>query len=173
MKEFTYKFIDGLASGLRPHAQNPRNNPAMVVCQGAVPEHNVMHALEDLSSYRVDFSSIDSEVDPIVFPFPQLFVLKSIVLVCLKDAIYSLNAGTGSLTLEISTPTGTTWTVADYGLYIAMTNGACNVIRDPQTGAFTLSEQIPPCTAICDVNGQLVIVGLLQNPTPVEEVQLC
>lgn len=158
MKEFTYKFIDGLASGLRPHAQNPRNNPAMVVCQGAVPEHNVMHALEDLSSYRVDFSSLDSEENPIVFPFPQLFVLTSIVLVCLKDAIYSLSAG--SLTLELSTPTGTTWTVADYGLYIAMTNGVCNVIRDTQTGAFMLSEQIPSCTAICDVNGQLVVAGL-------------
>ena len=76
MQEYTLVFRDGLGKGLRSTDKNPRNNQALVESRGAIPEDGVIHALEDISKYRLLTGGL-----PSAFPFPQIFVLNYLVLV--------------------------------------------------------------------------------------------
>lgn len=153
MREVTIIFKDGLEKGLRATKRNPRNSQFLVHSQGAFPEDKVIRALDDISTYQLDTYGIITE-----YPYPQVFVLTHVTIVCTADAIYEYKAG--GLTLKLRDVTvGSTWTVADYGRYIIMTNGAALVVKDydsqeywPYSGC-----DIPSCLCLCDLNGQLII----------------
>lgn len=153
MKEFTLIFKDGLAAGLRASAKNPRNVQALVECIGAVPENGIIHALEDIRSFYIDTSGLD-----VTFPFPQIFVLSKTTLVCTQTNIYELVLDVLN-PVFLGAPAGSTWTVADYGRFIVMTNGACMLVRSATTNTFELYDScdIPPCQCVCDVNGQMFV----------------
>ncbi len=153
MREMTVVFREGLAKGLRETEKNPRDSQRLTYSAGAFPEDKVIHALEDLSLVQVDTVEITAS-----FPYPQMFVLDYFVLVCTADSIYEYK--NGSLTLKLAGITvGSTWTVADYGIYIVMTNGATLVVRDAELQEYSMYNgcDIPQCLCLCDVNGQLLI----------------
>lgn len=153
MQEFTLVFREGLARGLREKKTNPRNAEALVECQGMFPETGIVRALDDLSSYDIDTSALGCS-----YPFPQLFVLKNMVLVCTKTNIYEYAGGSLSAVFEGATA-GSVWTLADYGRFIIMTNGACLLHRDAENGDFSLYTNcdIPTCLCLADVNGQIFV----------------
>jgi hypothetical protein len=153
MREITVVFKEGLEKGLRSSAQNPRNLQRLTYSANAFPEDKVLRALEDISQYQLDTYSIET-----AYPYPQIFELAYVTIVCTEDAIYEYKAG--SLTLQIFGLTvGSTWTVADYNRYLVFTNGAQVVIKDFDTQAYLIhtSCDIPECLCLCDVNGQLIV----------------
>jgi hypothetical protein len=152
MREYTIIFRDGIQRGLRKTEKNPRNSQALTKCQGAFPEDGVVHALDDLQSAEI-LSSIDAE-----FPFPQIFALSMVTLVCTATKIYEYASGNITPVFEDATE-GSTWTVADYGRFIVLTNGAILVVKDAQTGdyeEYTFCD-IPNCICVADVNGQMFV----------------
>jgi len=141
---------------LRSTKRNPRQSQALVYSQGAFPESAVVRALDDISSYQLDTYELDVE-----FPFPQVFVLTYVILVCTKDRIYEYKNNTLELKLSNITP-ASTWTVADYGKFIVLTNGAELITKDAGSAEYwrNTSCGIPDCLCLCDVNGQLVVGAL-------------
>lgn len=153
MREYTVTYKDGLAHGLRPNERNPRNSQFLTALRGAIPYDNVVSALRELPD---PISTLNAQ-----WPFPQLFHLRRMTLVCDRSAIYEYKDG--SLILLCNTVTGDTWSCADFGEYIVLTNGQSLITRDPQTGVFSeyIDCRIPPCLCVCEVNSQLLVGGIL------------
>jgi hypothetical protein len=153
MKEYTLTFKEGLGRGLRDTFRNPRNSEYLVFSQGAFPENRVIRALDDISAYQLDTFTLETS-----FPYPQVFVFRYVTVVCTANAIYEYKDG--ALTSKLVGITeGSTWTAADYGRYLIMTNGAGIVVKafDSQEYGFYTSCDVPNCLCLCDVNGQLII----------------
>lgn len=153
MREYTVAYKAGLGNGLRPTERNARNSQFLIALRGAIPYDNVVSSLRELP-------------DPIsvlnaTWPFPQLFHLRRMTLICDRTAIYEYKNGV--LTLLCNTVSGDTWSYADFGEYIVLTNGESLITRDPQTGIFSeyLDCRIPPCLCVCEVNSQLLVGGIL------------
>lgn len=153
MQEYTIVFRGGFEKGLRPAPRAPKNSQVLVLSEGAVPEDGVLRSLADIESFGQDLGAL--------WPYPQVFVLKSMVLVCLETALYNYVGGTVNLLLA-GLPSGSTWTVADYGPYVVATNGQVIVIRNPTTSEWAIStdDTIPACRCVADINGQLFVGGL-------------
>lgn len=155
MQEFNYTMRKAPSVGLRSTEQNKRGRQAMVLSTGAYPDDGALRSVESIS--ELDISSIDPAPS---FPFPQIFELLKITLVCTRTQIYSLTDG--ALTLEIDSLTGGhLWSVADYGHFITLVNGKQVVYRDAQTKDFTIVDEIGIVSAsgICDLNGQIILVA--------------
>ena len=139
-----------LSRGLRPSKRMARNTKYLIQCSGAVGRDRVLQVVEDLENDRIDTSIITDS-----FPYPQIFVLVNMILVCGETKIYSYSGTT--LTLEIDVGiAGTTWTLIESYDYIYMSNCAVAVIRNPQTQEFSISS-LPPARAMCNYNGQVII----------------
>lgn len=153
MREYTLVFQKGLGKGLRNSKRTPRNTEVLVQSIGCFPEDLVARAISDLTASWLDTSSLT-----VAFPYPQIFSLTQTVLVCTATTIYEYSAGSFLLAIT-SLPEGSTWTVADYGRYLILTNGACLVTRDGITGEWDkyVGCAIPPCLCLCDINGQLLV----------------
>jgi len=153
MREYTVTYDEGFANGLRPNPRNPRNSQFLVMLAGAIPYDKVLSSLDELPE---PIQVLNAE-----WPFPQLFHLRRMTLVCTLDKIYEFKSG--QLTLLCNTVVGNTWSCADFGEYIILTNGSSLITRDPQTGVFSeyLDCSIPPCLCVCEVNSQLLVGGIL------------
>lgn len=152
MQEYTVVIKSALGKGLRPSKHSPRNADWLFSTTGCIPEDKVLQTIPELD--RIPFFSGE------IFPFPQWFRLRDIVLVCGKQNIYEYIGG--DLVLQhMSANAGWTWSIADFGDYLAMTNGASLVIRDGRSRIFEEYDdcKIPPCLCICDYNGQIVLGG--------------
>ena len=149
MREYTVTFDTGLANGLRPNPRNARNNEYLIALRGAIPYDGVLSSLPELPE---PISVLNSQ-----WPFPQLFHLRRMTLVGTESAIYEYK--NDLLTLLCNTVPGNTWSCADFGEYIVLTNGSSLVTRDPQSGVFSeyLDCLIPPCLCVCEVNSQLLV----------------
>lgn len=153
MREYTVTYNTGLANGLRPNPRNARNVQYLAMLAGAIPYEGVLSSLPELP-------------DPVSilgcsWPFPQLFHLRRMTLVASLDAIYEYKNGT--LTLLCNAVAGSTWSCADFGEYIILTNGSSLIERNPQTGIFAeyIDCKIPPCLCIAEINSQLIVGGIL------------
>jgi hypothetical protein len=141
-----------LSHGLRPSKRSPRNAKFLVECVGAVGMDKVLQVIDDLENDRIDTGVI---VDP--FPYPQIFVLTNMIIVCSATKVYELVAG--SLVLKITVTAGTLWSAVDFYDYVYMSNGVASVIRDPTSELYSLTTTLPLAEAICDFNGQVIIGG--------------
>lgn len=70
-----------LSRGLRPSKRMPRDSGFLVECAGAVGRDGVLQVLSQVS--RLATTEITDG-----FPFPQIFVLKKLILVCGLAKIY-------------------------------------------------------------------------------------
>lgn len=138
-----------LSKGLRPSKRVPRNSKFLVSCEGAVGLDNVLQVIDDLNLNRIDTSALVCS-----FPYPQLFVLTKIILVCTATRIYEYDGV--NLTLRLTVTAGITWSVVDLYDYIYMSNGKVAVIRD-SGGVWQVTTDLPIAGAICNYNGQIMI----------------
>jgi len=144
-----------LSKGLRPSKRVPRNSKFLVECQGAVGYDNVLQVLEGINSYRLVLVS--------VFPFPQLFILDNVILVCTPTIIYEWISG--ALTSRLTVSPGTTWSFVSSYDYIYGSNGVVAVVRDAISKVWSISATLPIAGAIVNYNGQLMVAspGVLQH----------
>jgi len=148
---------EDLKRGLRSNQRNPRNNPYLTKCDGAVGQDGVLRTLDSM-----EISALLN--DPLVvmnnFPFPQLFLTERHVLVCNETSILELRSG--SLVAVIAgLGGGGKWNIASSHDWIYLSNGTVSVVRDPSTHVYSLSSVAPKVGAICNFNGQ-IITGYLR-----------
>lgn len=155
MREYNLRLNEFIREGLRKHAENPRNSSGLIQCDGIIPEYESLTSLETPTRLTMDAVSA-------TFPYPQVFVLKQVVLVCISTAIYTYSVSGDTLTLAIDSLTpGVTWSCADFGNFIILVNGKEVVTRDGAdlTWSKANSLNIPTCTSIVNVNGQAILCG--------------
>jgi hypothetical protein len=144
-----------LSRGLRPSKRSPRNNKFLVRCIGAVGIDKVLQVIDDLENDRIDTTIITD-----AFPYPQIFVLTNMIIVCGATDIYEYESG--ALVSKLAgVTTGQLWSVVDYFNFVYMSNGVVSVLRDPMSGVYALTSAQPVAGAMCDFNGQVVIGGLI------------
>ena len=157
MREFNYTMRKALTVGLRATNKNKRGQQALVLSTGAYPEDGALGSIDSVSS--IDISSIDPAPE---FPFPQIFELDQIMIVCTATQIYEYNEINATLALRLSGLTSACqWVVADFGNYLVLVNGDMVVYRDGETKEFTAIDTIgiTSATGICNFNGQIIITA--------------
>jgi len=147
---FTFDIdTEDLSKGLRPSTHSPRNSKFLTECIGAIGYEGALQTIEDISDLIVDTTLI---TDP--FPYPQIFIGTTHIIVCGETDIYELVGN--SLVFKLSVTAGIRWSAIDFYNYIYMSNGKVSVTRDAQDGIYSLSD-LPVASAICDFNGQVMI----------------
>ena len=136
-----------LSRGLRPSKRTPRNSGYLVHNSGAVGRDGVLQVLDPLD--EMDLTLITDG-----FPFPQIFVFSSAIIVCGKTAIYEWVSN--ALVHKLNVVAGSTWEAIASGDYIYMSNGKVSVIKDPNNFQYALST-LPVASCICNFNGQVLI----------------
>ena len=137
---------------------NIRNNPMLVESIGAMPYNNVIQSVEEFT--RVDTSGLAAQI----FPYPQLFVLGDIIVVCTAQQIYEYDATGDTFTSKISgLSLGNTWDLVDFKSFILLMNGVVAVTKDPETGDYAVDSTLPPGNCICNFNGQVLLGGPDEN----------
>lgn len=149
---FTFNFETGdLMRGLRSSKRAPRNEKFLVQCVGAVGIDQVLSVIDDLESDRIDTESLGAS-----WPFPQIFVLKYMTLVCTDARIYEYTGG--GLTLRHGpVSTDGLWSCVDYFDYLYMSNGAVAVRRKATSGNWSTVSSLPYAKSMVDYNGQIML----------------
>jgi len=145
-----------LVRGLRPSKNIARDTKYLVECTGAFGRDGILKTLDALTRFGLPLGN-DTFLTT-TFPYPQIFVLNSVIIVCTATKIYEVV--NGLLVLKITVTTGTTWSIADYYNFIYMSNGVVSVVRDGLSMVYSTSAVLPPAQAICDFNGQVIISTL-------------
>ena len=146
---FTKKInTKNLSRGIRPSKRMPRDSGYLVECAGAVGRDGVLQIMDELT--RLATTAISDG-----FPYPQIFVLNKLIIVCGETKIYEWEDS--ALVLRLTVTAGTTWRVLDGHHFIYMSNGKVAVTRDPDTKTFAVDTTVPVASAICNFNGQVVI----------------
>ena len=149
-KDFTFTISsDQLTRGLRPSKRAPRDSKFLVESKGAIGQDGVLCAIDQLTR------TATAEVTD-TFPFPQLFVFTNLIIVCGRLKIYELVSGSLFLKYTAST-SGSTWTAVDFYNYVYLSNGREAVVRNPDTGVYSISSTLPKAMSICNFNGQVII----------------
>jgi hypothetical protein len=128
----------------------PRNSKRLTICEGVIGHENVLQTLSDMTGDLVDTSILSC-----VFPFPQLFVCISMILVFTQTSVYELESGV--LNLKLTVPGGSTWSLVDFYNFIYASNGVVSVIRDGLSSEWSISSTLPIANAVCNFNGQVVV----------------
>lgn len=151
MREANLTFDIGLQKGLRSSGQNRRNEQALMVCKGAFPFEGALGGMP--IPERVSLEGISPAP---VWPWPQVFVLKQLTLICCETQIYEVVGGVNVLRLDTLTP-GLRWSFADFQRFIVGTNGKQIVSRDGTTLEWTSVNvfSLENCTSVLNYNGQL------------------
>jgi hypothetical protein len=150
--KFTFTVDRDLAKGLRASERSPRNEELLITCDGAVGYDGVLTALGQLTRLRTPITD--------GFPYPQLFALSHVLLVCGAKEVYEWRASTGTFVLKYTAPVaGSPWEVVDFHNYIYMSNGRVAVERIATSGAYVASSVLPTAVAMCNYNGQVLIGG--------------
>lgn len=140
-----------LSRGLRPSKRTPRNSGFLTVCNGAIGKDGVLCTIDQLT--RMATAIITDG-----FPYPQIFVLTNIIIVCGQTHIYELVEG--GLVEKLVVTAGSTWSLVDFNEYVYMSNGIVAVTRNVGDKTYSLSTELPTAHAICDNNGQILVGGL-------------
>lgn len=144
---FTIKAKE-LSKGLRPSKRNPRDNDFLIISKGAVGKDGVLQSIEEITRMTTDVIT-DS------FPFPQIFTFINLIIVCGLKKIYELVDG--ELVLKYTAAAaGSTWTAVDFYDYVYLSNGKEAVVRNPDTGVYSIST-LPKGMSICNFNGQVIV----------------
>lgn len=150
--EYTIIFQEGIQLGLRNSPKTSKRAEVLIKSDGFIPENNILRTLTLMDDFGAE---LDCD-----WPFPQMFTLQGITLVCTPTVIYDYNDGS-LVELFVADAAGTTWSVGDFWPYVIMTNGLYIVQRNPETGVWGASEScdIPFCVCLCEANGQIIMGG--------------
>jgi len=97
------------------------------------------------------------------FPYPQLFILTNVIIVCSQTKIFEWVVG--ALVLKLTTTPGSTWTALDGFDFIYLSNGKVAVIRDSISKVYSTVTTLPTAASICNFQGQ-VLVGAPDTTIP-------
>ena len=136
-----------IGRGLRPSKRVARNSGYLITCKGAVGKDGVLQVLDSMDS--LDLSDVTDG-----FPYPQIFVLPSVIIVCGETKIYEWVAN--ALVLKITVSAGATWDMISIADYVYISNGVVSIVRDPITREYAESD-LPTASCICNFNGQVFI----------------
>jgi hypothetical protein len=89
------------------------------------------------------------------FPYPQIFVLTNLIIVCSQTKIYEWVAG--ALVLKLTVAAGSTWTAVDFFDYVYMSNGKVAVVRDSISKVYSTVTTLPTASSICNFQGQVLV----------------
>jgi len=137
-----------LSKGLRRVKQNPRNSDSLITCSGAIGLNGSLQVMDSLT--RMATTTITDG-----FPFPQIFVLTNMTIVCGLTKIYEWDGAALVLKYTTTSPGGT-WALVDFYNYVYLSNGEIAVVRDIG-GTYALSTTLPTTTTICNYNGQVLV----------------
>lgn len=155
MQEFTFTIQEALAKGLRPTAKERRNTPWLIALAGGFPSGGVLHSFDKPQQLLLPPGMHEQ------WPFPQLFKLRTRFLLCGGQKIYEMQDVDGPHTLVYTAPSHRhTWSVADFGEFLVMTNGVVVVARDPANGVYSERTDLPKCMCVSAYNGQLIFGGM-------------
>ena len=153
MREFTTVFEEGLQVGLKRSKYVRRKAEWLFQSLGMIPEDQVLQTIPQVPT--------PITITGCSWPFPQLFKLRiGTILVCAEKHIYEQKDG--SLILRYSSSSGgATWSCADFGEYVVLTNGHSLVERNPRSGEFNEYDdcKIPHCICVLNLNEQLLVGG--------------
>jgi hypothetical protein len=138
-----------LIKGLRPTKRVPRNSGFLVQCDGMIGRDAALQSLDVLIPIATPITD--------GFPFPQIFILPTVIIVCGRSKIYEWE--NGGYTLKYTCPAtlvGETWEYAASYDWIYLSNNLVSVVRDPGSKQYAVSN-LPTANAICMFNGQLII----------------
>ena len=155
MKEFNYTMRVALGTGLRSTDRNKRGRQALVESAGMVPVDKALSSVEELT--QIDISTISPAPS---FPYPQVFELRQLTLVCTATQVYELSSGT--LTLKLGGLTkGHVWSIADFGAFVVLVNGKQAVYRDGESKTFSTTDPygMSSASGICNFNGQAILAA--------------
>lgn len=133
--------------GLEPFDHSMRNSSYLVRSSGSFVFEGMLQSVPTLT--RINTGSWN-------FPYPQLFVLSDVILVCSGTDIYEYTPAGGLSASKINVTEGSTWSVVDRKTWVWLTNGKVNVIRD-SAGNYSLNADLPHGTCLCDFNGQIFV----------------
>ena len=137
-----------LIAGLRPSKRVPRNAKYLTESKGALGRDGALSSIDELT--RIATTEITDG-----FPFPQIFVFTTMIIVCSKTKIYEWVVG--ALVEKLVVSAGYTWSAVDFYEYVYMSNGKVAVIRDSGTRAYSITTDLPTANAILNYNGQVII----------------
>ena len=148
---FTFNIEAGeLVRGLRPSQHTPRNMRYLSSAVGAIGYDEVIKSVQNLNDLLIDTDIIADG-----FPFPQLFTLPRMIIVCGVSQVYEYILGV--LTLKATVAPSSTWTVVSFHHYVYMSNSKVALVRDPNSGEYSETEEFPSASSICDFNGQVIV----------------
>lgn len=156
MREYLIPLKDLCSHGLAPPDNLPYNQEMFSQMDGALTENGTVHEIELPS--QIDTSSLEKTSHP----FPQIFRLISLILVCTPTKVYEYSYVGDTFDLKITAPEGSVWSVADYDRFVVITNGRGIFVRDGLSGNWsehTNREEIPSGICVCNLYGQLIIGG--------------
>jgi len=145
---------DILSKGLRSMNKRPRNSKYLIECIGAVGIDGVLQTLDELENIGLTITGSESEISG-SFPYPQIFVLTNLIIVCNSTTIYEKDGSTYDEKLVVTA--GSTWSLVDFYDYVYMSNGNVAVIRDAQSKVYSLTTDLPTTMAMCNFNGQVIV----------------
>ena len=148
--KFSLPITGNQLHGLRNTSRNARNKHKLVDLTGAVGRDQVISVLEE-------FNILNHQLTNLEFPYPQLFALSELIIICTDTSIYEYKNGV--VTLKFTTSSYHPWRLADFHEFLYLSNGAEAVKRDAYTQTYSVitSEEVPAANAICNYNGQVLI----------------
>lgn len=154
MKELLYSLKTSMKIGLRASADNPRNSPGLVKCDGLYPFTDTLKVPE--RETVLDLSSLGCS-----FPYPQVFNLSNLTIVCTPAAVYEYTPSGGLVSKLTGLTEGCLWTIADFFIFLVLTNGKQVVHRSAQSGVYSIVSDgsIPQGSCIADLDNSQAIIG--------------
>ena len=141
-----------LQRGLRPVAEIPRNSNFLVTCDGAIGYHGSLQGIKDL--VRMATTAITDG-----WPYPQIFVLPNVIVVCGQTKIYEWVSGALSAA-KITVTAGNPWSLAEFYDQLLLTNGVVTVERRPNDKVYALRTDLVTGEALCNYGGQIIAGGV-------------
>lgn len=137
-----------LMRGIRRDKNQSRNKNTFASMTGMIGKEGSLVSLPALTA-------MDTSVITAGFPYPQIFVLSNVIIVCGKTKIYELIAGV--LTEMLTVSEGRTWKVIDFFEYVYLSNEMVAVIRNASSRTYSVTTDLPTFSAGCNYNGQVLI----------------
>lgn len=153
MREYNYTMKKALSIGLRKTERNKRGQQALVLSTGMVPDDGALSSLELMTQLNINAISPAP-----VHPYPQIFQLKQLTLLCSATAIYEVSTGLTLTLLLGGLLEGHMWSCADFHNYIVLANGRQVVTRDGNSLQWSADDTIglSVASSVCNFNGQLI-----------------
>lgn len=89
------------------------------------------------------------------FPYPQIFVLTNIIIVCGQTGIFEWDGS--KVVRKLTVTAGNVWSVTEFGDYIYMSNGVVSVVRSALDKTYSINTDLPIAGTICNYNGQVIV----------------